>query len=189
VSQLDQELAEAVADSDDGPVAGVTRLANKDANPTRQARKRSLGLVVMLLVMGGGMLTLVLTSFKSSAVYSKGVDELLAQTDRLAGRSVRVEGVLVKGSLQRRDDPCEYRFLLEKNGAKVPVEYPQCSVPDTFRDLSYTDVMVTAEGRLGENGHFEATQIMAKCPSKYEGRDSTMGEPPSQIRGAQSAPD
>ena len=188
MSRLDQELAEAVDQGDDAPVAGVVRRANKDPGTTKRAKKRSLGLVVMLLVMGAGMLTLALTSFKSSAVYSKGVDELLAQADRLAGRSVRVEGVLVKGSLQRRDDPCEYRFLLEKNGAKVSVEYPQCSVPDTFRDLAYTDVMVTAEGRLAENGHFEATQIMAKCPSKYEGRDSTMGEPPNQIPGAQSAP-
>jgi cytochrome c-type biogenesis protein CcmE len=133
------------------------------------------------------MLVLVLTSFRSSVVYSKGVDELLAEADRLRGRSVRVEGMLVKGSLQRRDDPCEYRFLLERNGAQVPVEYPQCSVPDTFRDLPYTDVMVTAEGRLAKNGRFEATQIMAKCPSKYEGGDSAMGEPPQELPGAKAA--
>jgi cytochrome c-type biogenesis protein CcmE len=33
------------------------------------------------------------------------------------------------------------------------------------------DVTVTAEGTLAQNGSFEATHIMAKCPSKYEMRD------------------
>ncbi len=186
MSQLDQELAEAVAEGEQAEVAPVSRAARQD-NDRSTGTKRSLGLVAMLLVLGGGMLVLVLTSFKSSVVYSKGVDELLAEADRLTGRSVRVEGTLVKGSLQRRDEPCEYRFLLERNGAQVPVEYPQCSVPDTFRDVPYTDVIVTAEGRLAKNGRFEATQIMAKCPSKYEGGDSPMGGPQHELSGKSAA--
>ena len=186
VSQLDQELAKAVAEGEQAEVAPVARVVS-DGDGRATAGKRSLGLVAMLLLLGGGMLVLVLTSFKSSVVYSKGVDELLAEADRLTGRSVRVEGTLVKGSLQRREEPCEYRFLLERNGAKLSIEYPQCSVPDTFRDVPYTDVKVTAEGRLAKSGHFEATQIMAKCPSKYEGGDSAMGGPKRESPGAQSA--
>ncbi len=186
MSQLDQELAEAVADGEHAEVAPVSRTPS-DENQHSVGGKRSLGLVAMLLVLGGGMLVVVLTSFKSSVVYSKGVDELLAEADRLTGRSVRVEGTLVRGSLQRRDEPCEYRFLLERNGAQIPVDYPQCSVPDTFRDVPYTDVVVTAEGRLAKSGRFEATQIMAKCPSKYEGGDSAMGGPSREAPGTQSA--
>lgn len=186
MSQLDKELAEAVAQGEDTEVAGVTRKAPRgDDRPT--SGKRSLGLVVMLLAMGGGLLILVLTSFKSSVVYSKGVDELLADSARLTGRTVRVEGTLVKGSLQRRDNPCEYRFLLERNGSQIAIEYPQCSVPDTFRDVPYTDVMVTAEGRLSKDGNFAATQIMAKCPSKYEGGDKAMGGPARVTPGAVQA--
>ena len=55
-----------------------------------------------------------------------------------------------------------------KNGAVLDVRYPQCVVPDTFRDRPEAEVGVTAEGRLQRDGSFEATQIMAKCPSKYE---------------------
>jgi cytochrome c-type biogenesis protein CcmE len=51
------------------------------------------------------------------------------------------------------------------------VRYAQCIVPDTFRDIPGMDVSVTAEGTLAASGDFEATQIMAKCPSKYEMRD------------------
>jgi len=132
--------------------------------------RRSLGLLVTLLVMGCALLVLVLTSLRSSIVYSKGVDELVAERARLEGRTVRVEGTLVKGTLARRAEPCEYRFTLERGGRQLEVEYPQCSIPDTFRDLGYTDVTVTAEGRLDGDGRFAATQIMAKCPSKYEER-------------------
>jgi cytochrome c-type biogenesis protein CcmE len=44
-------------------------------------------------------------------------------------------------------------------------------VPDTFRDMPGMDVEVTAEGKLDPEGHFEASQIFAKCPSKYEMKD------------------
>jgi cytochrome c-type biogenesis protein CcmE len=89
---------------------------------------------------------------------------------KFESRNVRVQGVLVKGSLVRRDHPCEYRFKIEKNGVKLPVRYEQCVVPDTFKDVPDMDVEVTAEGRLAEGGgdYFHASAIMAKCPSKYE---------------------
>jgi cytochrome c-type biogenesis protein CcmE len=83
---------------------------------------------------------------------------------------VRVEGKLVTGTLKRRAEPCEYRFTLQKNGAELPVRFAGCVVPDTFRDVPGMDVDVTAEGKLSGEGYFVASQIMAKCPSKYEER-------------------
>jgi cytochrome c-type biogenesis protein CcmE len=44
-------------------------------------------------------------------------------------------------------------------------------VPDTFTDTS--DVVV--EGTLGSDGVFEATTLLAKCPSKYETAASAPG--------------
>ncbi|MCC6902545.1 MAG: cytochrome c maturation protein CcmE, partial [Polyangiaceae bacterium] len=136
-----------------------------------ERKLKNIGLVAALLVMGGGILVLVLTSFKQSAVYSKGVDELVAEKERITGRNVRVTGNLVKGTLKRRDEPCEYRFSVAKNEKSIDVRYAQCVVPDTFRDVPGMDVEVTAEGKLTSEGHFEASQIMAKCPSKYEMKD------------------
>ncbi|MGC4090374.1 MAG: cytochrome c maturation protein CcmE [Polyangiaceae bacterium] len=171
MSRVDDELAKAVAESEatapKDEAAPVTRAAPLEpGNP-----KRNLGLLAALLVMGGGILTLVMTSFDNAAVYSRGVDALVKEKDKLVGRNVRVEGALVKGSLKRRDQPCEYRFSLAKGGVSVPVRYAQCIVPDTFRDMPGMDVSVTAEGTLAQSGDFEATHIMAKCPSKYEMRD------------------
>jgi cytochrome c-type biogenesis protein CcmE len=166
MSRIDEELAQAVKDTE--PAEAEANFVASDPEPPAPRPKRSIGLLVALLVMGGGILTLVFTSFEDAAIYSKGVDELIKDRDRLASRNVRVEGTLVKGTLTRRDQPCEYRFRITKNGAELPVHYAQCVVPDTFRDMPGMDVAVTAEGKLSPAGHFEANHIMAKCPSKYE---------------------
>lgn len=173
MSRLDEELARAVEDSEaetggGGGDEGVVRPVEPPApEPPRRRPLKNVGFLVALLVMAGAILTLVLVTAPDAAVYSKGVDELLADKDRLASRNVRVVGTLVKGSLMRRDEPCEYRFKIAKNEAVLDVHYPQCIVPDTFRDMPGMDVEVTAEGKLA-GGTFQATHIMAKCPSKYE---------------------
>ena len=95
-------------------------------------------------------------------------DELVAQKAELKGRNLRVNGMLKKGTLVRRDEPCEYRFTIIGKGKEIDVHYPRCGLPDTFRDVPGMDVMATAEGTLDPAGHFEASTIMAKCPSKYE---------------------
>lgn len=171
MSRVDDELAEAVAQSEASSSTEDAVPVTRPAPSPTKSPKRNLGLLAALVVMGGGILTLVMTSFENAAVYSRGVDALLKEKDKLVGRNVRIEGALVKGSLMRRDQPCEYRFNLAKGGATLPVRYAQCIVPDTFRDMPGMDVNVTAEGTLAANGSFEATQIFAKCPSKYEMKD------------------
>jgi cytochrome c-type biogenesis protein CcmE len=171
MSRIDEELAEAVRDGEDSQTAQAVPVSSPEPPFERPPPKRNLGLLVALLVMVVGVLGLVFTSFKEAAIYSKGVDELMRERDRLTERNVRVEGTLVKGTLTRRDQPCEYRFRMQKNGTEIPVHYAQCVVPDTFRDVPGMNVAVTAEGKLSEQGHFEASHIMAKCPSKYEMKD------------------
>jgi cytochrome c-type biogenesis protein CcmE len=110
----------------------------------------------------------VLTTFDDAAIYSKGVDEMVAEGAALGDRNLRVQGTLVRGTLVRRESPCEYRFRLRKNAAEVEVRYPRCTVPDTFRDVPGVEVDVTATGKRAADGSFVASEIMAKCPSKYE---------------------
>src|SRR5579864_9527059 len=100
-------------------------------------RKRWMGAAIAIaLAMGAAAISaLVLSGMQDKAIYSKPVDELLAQKAKFLGRPVRAEGNLVHGSLVRRDQPCEYRFSIAKNGAELPVKYGSCIVPDTFRDV------------------------------------------------------
>jgi cytochrome c-type biogenesis protein CcmE len=166
MSRVDDELAAAVEASEAS--AEAQPVNGPEAEIARPRPKRSLGLLIGLLVSGGAILALVFTNFKDAAIYSKGVDALLKEQEKYKGRNVRVEGMLVKGTLMRREQPCEYRFKIQKQDAVLPVRYSACVVPDTFRDMPGMDVAVTAEGKLADNGSFEASNIMAKCPSKYE---------------------
>jgi cytochrome c-type biogenesis protein CcmE len=97
-----------------------------------------------------------------------GVDQLAANSHAFVGRKLRVEGELVPGTLVRRDQPCEYRFTIHKDQAKLPVRYAQCVIPDTFRDVPEGGVQVTVEGAVNEDGDFKASLVMAKCASKYD---------------------
>jgi cytochrome c-type biogenesis protein CcmE len=149
------------------PVRPRRRAQADDAQSTR----RGLMIVVPLVMAGAAIAGLVLTGLKDNAIYSKPVDELVAQKAKFKGRPVRAEGNLVHGSLAKRETPCEYRFTIEKNGVDVPVRFAQCIVPDTFRDVPGMDVGVTVEGELLADNTFEATSVLAKCPSKYEMKD------------------
>jgi cytochrome c-type biogenesis protein CcmE len=125
-----------------------------------------IGVVVALL--GGAVAFLLFGSSASDAfVYSKLVDEVLAHPSEFAGRELRVEGQLKPGSIQFRPEPCEWRFVVHKGDKELPVEFPQCVVPDTFRDGMGISVVV--QGKLAAGGEtFLANQVVPRCPSKYE---------------------
>lgn len=131
------------------------------------SRKRLL-VVVPLVTAAAAIVALVLVGMQDKGVYSKPVDELIQQKTKFVGKPVRAEGLLVHGSLVKRESPCEYRFKMEKNGTEVPVRYAKCVVPDTFRDVPGMEVGVTVEGELQTDNSIEASQVLAKCPSKYE---------------------
>ena len=171
MSRLDDELAEAVNDAE--KEAEAVAVAAPVAPAVQSQRKtRNVGLLIGVLAIGGGVLLLAMTSFDGSGAYSRDVAQMLEDKEDLVGRNVRLTGALVRGSLRKRDQPCEYRFELtsteKKGGPNIPVRYAGCVVPDTFRDVPGMDTLVTAPGKLDPSGHFQATEIMAKCPSKYE---------------------
>ena len=124
-----------------------------------------VGLVVTLL--GGAVALLMFGSDASDAlVYSKLVDQVMTEPGAFAGRELRVEGDLKQGSIEFREDPCEYRFVLSKGDHEMPVRFPQCIVPDTFKDGMGLEV--TVQGQLAQNGTFLANQVIPRCPSKYD---------------------
>jgi cytochrome c-type biogenesis protein CcmE len=122
---------------------------------------------VVIVLLGGSLAFLLFGSQASDAfVYSKMVDEVLAEPKAFVGRELRVEGMLKPGSVAFRQDPCEWRFVLDNSGKSLPIRFPQCVVPDTFRDGM--GIMVTVQGRFQNEGFFIASQVIPRCPSKYE---------------------
>ena len=122
-----------------------------------------VGLVFVVLV---GASLWLLSGSDNPFVYSKLVHEVMTEPDSFEGRLLRVEGELRQGSIQFREDPCEWRFVLQQEGKEMPVRFPQCVVPDTFRDGK--GLKVTVQGELNDEGVFLANQVIPRCPSKYE---------------------
>ena len=122
-----------------------------------------VGIVFVVLV---GAATWLLSGSDNPFVYSKLVHEVMDDPSSHEGRRLRVEGELRQGSIQFREDPCEWRFVLYKEDKEMPVRFPQCVVPDTFRDGM--GIQVTVQGELGDDGVFLANQVIPRCPSKYE---------------------
>jgi cytochrome c-type biogenesis protein CcmE len=190
---IDQELAKAVEEAEaEVSVPAVAPAAPEAPRPSKS--KGNLGLLVGLFVVIGCVLVLVFTSGKDAAVYSVGVDQLMNDQSHYNQRSLRVKGMLVKGTLLRRDEPCEYRFKLIDEKAKagsatLTVQHPSCDVPDTFKDMPGMDVEVSAEGKLSADGKtFTSNKIIAKCPSKYEMKQKSMAGEMAPHAGAQGSP-
>jgi len=81
---------------------------------------------------------------------------------------LKVSAKVVPGSIRR--DPQNHRvdFSISDGTTSFPVVYlgPASSIPDTFTDANDIDVVV--EGKLDRDRTFRATDVIAKCGSRYE---------------------
>ncbi len=124
-----------------------------------------LGIASLLVV--GGALAIVLVSTASSAMeYYKHVDEVAPAQAKWQGKPLEMHGFVEPGSIKKRLDRehqrMEYKFSELNCGQRIDVYYAG-TVPDTFKD----GAEVVVKGRLEADG-FHATEVMAKCPSKYQ---------------------
>ena len=142
-------------------------------------------LVTIAVVLGGaGML---IYSSLGDAEYYHHVDELMESPEAWEGRNLRVHGFVEPGSLVEEvvGQRMERRFVLEHEGERIEVHHAG-PAPDTFRELSE----VVAMGQLvkQDDGRYilDANELMAKCPSKYEGesRISDFGADPEPNFGS-----
>jgi cytochrome c-type biogenesis protein CcmE len=122
--------------------------------------------IVFGMLCGALALLWFSTTADDAFVYSKLVDEVMTHPDAWKSRPVRVEGDLKQGSIEFREHPCEYRFVIGTKGHEMPVRFAQCIVPDTFKDGM--GLKVTVQGKLNDEGYFAADQVIPRCPSKYE---------------------
>ncbi|MBX7193861.1 MAG: cytochrome c maturation protein CcmE [Sandaracinaceae bacterium] len=135
-------------------------------SPRQQPRWQPIAKFFVLFGIGAAIVTWGLTSSESPFVYSVMVADVAANPTAYADRTLRMEGLLQDGSIQFRREPCEYRFVLAEGERAMNVRFPQCVVPDTFRDGMGISVVV--EGHIDTDGSFLATQVIPRCPSRYE---------------------
>ena len=101
---------------------------------------------------------------------------------------VKVGARVVSGSIRRAPGGREVAFRMTDGARAYPVVY-RGIIPDTFTD----SVDVVVEGRLGHDGTFHATTLLAKCASRYENapdkyKDAPGYKAPAAYRTAAGAP-
>jgi cytochrome c-type biogenesis protein CcmE len=101
---------------------------------------------------------LIYSASGGSAEYYLTVGELRSHG---GGGDVRVAGV-VQDDVQKSDGGLRVMFTEKDSTASVPVEYSG-ALPDIFKP----GITVVAEGRLGSDGIFHASTLLAKCPSRF----------------------
>ena len=123
---------------------------------------KAVKVTVTTVVLVGAFAAMLYSTMGESMQYYKYVDEVVAEPQSWQGKKLQVHGYVVPGSIGRKRDALEYQFDLQRNG-KVIRAYYTGIVPDTFKG----DAEVVLTGHLTPEG-FMATEMTAKCPSKYE---------------------
>jgi cytochrome c-type biogenesis protein CcmE len=123
------------------------------------------------LLILGAIAYVTISSFQSNAIYYLTLKELNAQRASLVNQPVRVNAPLDKSTIQFDDKTLTLKFNLKDDNLVLPVVYKGVK-PDTFDQGE----SVVAEGRLGVDGTFQASQILVKCPSKYESQAAQPGQ-------------
>lgn len=127
---------------------------------------------IALILLGAGYL--LYSSMGSSMVYYYTVDEVLSGESDFSGRGVRVSGRVQEGSVSLSSDGkgLVFNALSEKSGSLMKVSY-NGMVPDLFKEGSEVVVEGVWDSSKKE---FAAAVLLAKCPSKYEGRGDSHPE-------------
>jgi len=125
---------------------------------------------------------LMAKSTTDTGVYYLTPSELgtkIAKDPSLYETGIKVGARVVPGSIVRDPGGRSVAFVMTDGAKTFPVTYRGLA-PDTFTDSA--DVVV--EGRLGRDGTFRATTLLAKCASRYEAAPDKYKAMPGYRNGA-----
>jgi len=144
--------------------------------------------IVAGLLIVAAVAYLIVTSTGSNARYFLTVEEVLAMGEEALGRDLTVSGAVVGESIvydpsiprvtftivQVPGDPEE----VERAGGLAAVLHAAVNDPaaprlevvydDVKPDLLQNEAQAIVRGQIGEDGRFYATEVLLKCPTRYE---------------------
>jgi cytochrome c-type biogenesis protein CcmE len=124
----------------------------------RHKRFALIGAGVAALAIATGF---VLNAFRSNLVFFFTPTQVAAN-EAPTGRTFRIGGMVETGSLRREADGLTVHFRVTDTAKTIPVAYKGI-LPDLFREGKG----VVAQGRLGPDGEFLASEVLAKHDENY----------------------
>ena len=126
---------------------------------TMKPRHKRAAIIVAALAALGIAAALVLNAFQSNLVFFFTPSQIAAGEAPKA-RTFRVGGMVKAGSVQRND--LTVHFVVTDTAKEVTVSYTGI-LPDLFREGKG----VVAQGKLADDGHFTASEVLAKHDENY----------------------
>lgn len=124
-------------------------------------RHKRMAIIFGALAGIGVAVALVLNAFQGNLVFFFSPSQVAA-AEAPQGRAFRLGGLVEAGSLRREDDGLTVHFYVTDNVERIPVTYTGI-LPDLFREGQG----VVAQGKLDGNGHFTASEVLAKHDETY----------------------
>jgi cytochrome c-type biogenesis protein CcmE len=121
-----------------------------------------LKIVLATVVILGVIAWLAVSGVQANKSYYVTIGELQGMGGKAYTRNLRVAGFVQPGSISH--DGTNAEFTLVEQDKTLRVKYVGAEPPpDTFKD----NAQALAVGKFGRDGVFHATQLQAKCASKY----------------------
>ena len=122
--------------------------------------ERALWILAALAGLGVAA-ALVMSAFRSNLVFFVTPTQV-AETNLPRDRAFRLGGLVEAGSVAREKDGLTVHFRVTDTAKAIPVVYVGI-LPDLFREGKG----VVAQGRLGPDGIFKASEVLAKHDENY----------------------
>jgi cytochrome c-type biogenesis protein CcmE len=124
-------------------------------------RHQRIAIIVAGLAALGGAGALVLNAFQSNLVFFFSPSQVVAN-EAPRGKAFRIGGMVEAGSVKRENDGLTVRFRVTDTAQTIPVVFTGI-LPDLFKEGKG----VVAQGKLGTDGAFMATEVLAKHDENY----------------------
>jgi cytochrome c-type biogenesis protein CcmE len=124
-------------------------------------RHKRLAIIAVGIAALAVAAALVLNAFQSNLVFFFSPSQIAAG-EAPKDRAFRVGGMVQAGSLKRLGDGLTVEFVVTDTAKSIPVTYKGI-LPDLFREGKG----VVAQGRLGPDGIFRASEVLAKHDENY----------------------
>ena len=125
-------------------------------------RKNRLYMAVFLLVAVAGTVSLLMLAMEENLNMFYPPDKVVSG-EAPTGQTIRAGGMVRDGSVKRATDSLTVEFTLtDYKGSHFVVEYTGI-LPDLFREGQG----ILVRGELGENGRFQAVEVLAKHDENY----------------------
>jgi cytochrome c-type biogenesis protein CcmE len=142
----------------------------------KRARNRLIGVTAIILIVAAAFIPLMMSG---GAKETSVKDLAVGGNAALVGTRVKVTGAVVAGSWDKKTNPMVFKIRAEgaTAGPEVLVTY-NGSAPNTFG----SDTIAILTGQIDQLGALTASEMVTKCPSKYE--TSTQAAPIADVLAA-----